>query len=152
MQNFLLVIHVLLSMSLIALILLQQGKGADAGAAFGSGASGTVFGSKGSASFLSRATAILATLFFTVSLALAIAAHRQADYETDVDKYALPAASEEAAAEQMIESDSDVPVVPTSEGSMVEETMAGDAPEAPVVNEMPVVTEEMPAAADPANP
>ena len=109
MQTFLLVIHVLLSISLIALILLQQGKGADAGAAFGSGASGTVFGSKGSASFLSRTTAILATLFFAVSLALAIVAHRQADYATDTDKYAVPATTDEGVAS---ESDSDVPVVP----------------------------------------
>jgi len=65
------VFHVLIAVAIIALILLQQGKGADAGAAFGSGASGTVFGSRGSASFMSRATAILATLFFITSLSLA---------------------------------------------------------------------------------
>lgn len=78
MQTLLLVIHVLLAVGLIALILLQHGKGADAGAAFGSGASASVFGSRGSGSFLSRTTAILATLFFVVSLALAILANRQA--------------------------------------------------------------------------
>ena len=69
--NILLVIHVIVSIAMVGLILLQQGKGADAGAAFGSGASGTVFGSQGSASFLSRATAILATAFFVLSLTLA---------------------------------------------------------------------------------
>ncbi|MFK8015819.1 MAG: preprotein translocase subunit SecG [Gammaproteobacteria bacterium] len=63
--------HVFVAVAIIALILLQQGKGADAGAAFGAGASGTVFGAKGSASFLSRATGILATVFFATSLTLA---------------------------------------------------------------------------------
>ncbi len=69
-MTFLLVIHVFLALTLIALILLQQGKGADAGASFGSGGSSTVFGARGSASFLSRATAIIATLFFLVSFLL----------------------------------------------------------------------------------
>ncbi|HYW04086.1 MAG TPA: preprotein translocase subunit SecG [Gammaproteobacteria bacterium] len=67
----LLIVHVLLSVSLITLVLLQHGQGADAGAAFGSGASATVFGSRGSANFLSRTSALLATLFFATSLALA---------------------------------------------------------------------------------
>lgn len=66
-----LVAHVVVAVALIALVLLQQGKGADAGAAFGSGASATMFGSRGSASFLSRTTAILATAFFLTSLTLA---------------------------------------------------------------------------------
>ncbi|VAX13939.1 Protein translocase membrane subunit SecG [hydrothermal vent metagenome] len=70
LYNIILVIHVLIASGLIALVLLQQGKGADAGAAFGSGASGTVFGSQGSASFLTRTTAVLATLFFVTSLTL----------------------------------------------------------------------------------
>jgi preprotein translocase subunit SecG len=81
MQNlnaFLLIAQVLLSISLIALILLQHGKGADAGAAFGSGASATVFGAKGSGNFLTKATAILATLFFLTCLSLAyMASHRE---------------------------------------------------------------------------
>lgn len=65
------VIHVLLAAGLIGIVLLQKGKGAEAGAAFGAGASGTVFGARGSASFLSRATAVMATLFFVTSLSLA---------------------------------------------------------------------------------
>lgn len=81
MENFnsiLLVCQVVLSVSLITLILLQHGKGADAGAAFGGGASGSVFGAKGSGNFLSRSTAVLATLFFAVSLSLAyISSHRE---------------------------------------------------------------------------
>jgi preprotein translocase subunit SecG len=66
-----LVIHVFLAVAIIGLVLLQRGKGADAGAGFGSGASGTVFGARGSATALSKATAVLATLFFVTSLALA---------------------------------------------------------------------------------
>ena len=63
--------HVVISACIIGLVLLQRGKGAEAGAAFGAGASGTVFGAKGSANFLSRTTAALATLFFVSSLTLA---------------------------------------------------------------------------------
>ncbi len=70
-NSILLVVQVLLSISLIALILLQHGKGADAGAAFGSGASATVFGARGSGNFLSRATTVVAILFFIVCLSLA---------------------------------------------------------------------------------
>lgn len=67
----LIIVQVLIALGLIVLILLQHGKGADAGAAFGSGASGTVLGAKGSANFMSRATGGLATLFMVVSLVLA---------------------------------------------------------------------------------
>ncbi len=66
-----LIIHTLIALSIIGLVLLQRGKGADAGAAFGAGASGTVFGARGSSSFFSRATAVLATAFFATSLTLA---------------------------------------------------------------------------------
>jgi len=71
------VIHLLLSIALIGLVLLQRGKGADAGAGFGSGASGTVFGARGSSTFFSKTTAVLATCFFVTSLSLAyLASHR----------------------------------------------------------------------------
>jgi len=77
MEQIILSIHVLAAVGLIGLILIQQGKGAEVGASFGSGASQTVFGSHGSGSFLTRATAILATLFFVTSLALGyLATHR----------------------------------------------------------------------------
>lgn len=69
--TLILVAHTVVAIALIVLVLLQQGKGADAGAAFGSGASATMFGSRGSASFFSRTTAILATVFFITSLTLA---------------------------------------------------------------------------------
>jgi preprotein translocase subunit SecG len=78
-NSILLVAQVLLSISLIVLILMQHGKGADAGAAFGSGASATVFGAKGSGNFMSRTTTIIAILFFVVCMSLAyISSHRNA--------------------------------------------------------------------------
>lgn len=76
LYNILLIVQLIVSLSIIALVLMQHGKGADAGAAFGGGASGSVFGSRGSGNFMSRATAILATIFFVNSLLLAwIVAH-----------------------------------------------------------------------------
>ncbi|MCE8017483.1 preprotein translocase subunit SecG [Halomonas sp. MCCC 1A17488] len=71
MQVAILMIHVAIAIALVVLILLQQGKGAEAGAAFGGGASQTVFGSRGSGGFLSRTTAVLAAAFFATSLTLA---------------------------------------------------------------------------------
>ena len=70
LNTVLLVVHVLVGVMMVGLILIQRGKGADAGAAFGSGASGTVFGARGSTNFLSRSTAILAAIFFCTSLGL----------------------------------------------------------------------------------
>jgi len=70
-QKAVLIAHTLIALLIIVLVLLQRGKGADAGAAFGAGASGTVFGARGSGSFFSRATAVCATAFFVTSLTLA---------------------------------------------------------------------------------
>jgi len=72
METLVLVVHVLVAIVMIVLILLQQGKGAEMGASFGSGASGTVFGSAGSAGFLTKLTAGLALVFFLTSLGLAV--------------------------------------------------------------------------------
>lgn len=69
-----LVVHILAALGVIGLVLVQHGKGADMGAAFGSGASGSLFGATGSANFLSRTTAVLATVFFVTSLLLAYVA------------------------------------------------------------------------------
>jgi len=71
MQTILVVVHIFVAVALIGLVLIQHGKGADAGAAFGSGASATVFGARGSANFLSRTTGILAAVFFLTSLIMA---------------------------------------------------------------------------------
>ena len=70
-QKIVLIVHTLIALAIIALVLLQRGKGADAGAGFGAGASGTVFGARGSGSFFSRMTAVMATAFFVSSLSLA---------------------------------------------------------------------------------
>ncbi len=70
LENFLLVIHLLVAAAVCGLVLLQHGKGADMGAAFGSGSSGSLFGAAGSANFLSRSTAVLAAVFFASSLGL----------------------------------------------------------------------------------
>lgn len=70
LESFLLILHVIVAIGICALVLLQHGKGADMGAAFGSGSSGSLFGAAGSANFLSRSTAVLATIFFVSSLGL----------------------------------------------------------------------------------
>jgi len=96
MQSLALVIHVVLAVGVIGLVLIQHGKGADAGAAFGSGASATVFGARGSASFLTRATTILVALFFATSIFLFyLAAHRDGSVRSVTD---VPGLVEEAPA------------------------------------------------------
>ena len=77
METILLIVHVLLSITVIGLVLVQHGKGAEAGAAFGSGASATVFGARGSGSFLTRLTTIIVTLFFVSSIGLFILASQR---------------------------------------------------------------------------
>jgi preprotein translocase subunit SecG len=72
LESFLLILHVIVAIGICALVLLQHGKGADMGAAFGSGSSGSLFGAAGSANFLSRTTAILATVFFLTSVGLTV--------------------------------------------------------------------------------
>ena len=120
MQQFLLVFHVFLSVGIIGLVLLQRGKGADAGAALGGGgggASGSVFGSQGSSNFLSTATAVLATAFFVVSLTLAYLASNREQASSVVDgsvmsapaKTTAPATSDIPAAVETPSSGSDVP-------------------------------------------
>lgn len=77
MHTFVLVVHIILAVLMIGLILVQHGKGADAGASFGGGGAATVFGASGSGNFLTRLTAILTALFFITSLTLAVFAKQQ---------------------------------------------------------------------------
>jgi len=93
LQTLAVVFHVLLAVAIIGIVLLQRGKGADAGAGFGAGASGTVFGARGSASFLSRTTAVLATLFFLTSLGLTylFSQHKEATSVVDTVTQEAPA-------------------------------------------------------------
>jgi len=80
-ETLILVIHVLAALALVGLVLLQHGKGADVGAAFGSGASGSLFGASGSANFLSRTTAIVAMVFFVTSLGLTYFSTRKTEHK-----------------------------------------------------------------------
>ena len=77
METIIVVVHVIAAITIVGLVLLQQGKGADAGASFGAGASQTVFGASGSGNFLVKATTVAATIFFVTSLSLAIFAKNQ---------------------------------------------------------------------------
>ena len=109
-EKVLLVLHVFIAVGLIGLVLIQHGKGADAGAAFGSGASSTVFGARGSASFLTRLTAILATLFFISSFVLgALTLQAGKDATSDLVPEVPAAVTETPAAPAVSD---DVPVVP----------------------------------------
>ncbi len=84
MVNLILLLHVVIAVIIIALILLQQGKGAEMGASFGSGASQTLFGASGSGNFFSRATAWLAAAFFVTSFSLAVMAKQGTEIEDDM--------------------------------------------------------------------
>ena len=116
MHTALLVVHMIISVVLIVLVLIQRGKGADMGAAFGSGASGTVFGSQGSANFLTRTTAALATMFFVTSLSLAFLSVEQREVQsvTDLPVPAAPVgeAQETAPVPSQSPRPADVPVAP----------------------------------------
>lgn len=94
-ENVILIFHVLTAIAIIGLILLQQGKGADAGASFGAGSSQTVFGAAGGGNALTRGTALLAAVFFATSLALAVYAKQKADTLGEIN-LPTPAAVESA--------------------------------------------------------
>ena len=94
LHTFLMIIHFFCAAAIVALVLLQRGKGADAGAGFGAGASGTVFGARGASTALSRATAILAAIFMMTSLSLAYVGARKASAPASslLDQLATPSA------------------------------------------------------------
>ena len=98
METLVWVVHVIVAIAVIALVLLQHGKGADMGAAFGSGSSGSLFGATGSANFLSRSTAILATLFFLTSLGLAFFGLQQHKPASVLERTVVPAKAVQPAA------------------------------------------------------
>lgn len=117
LNTIVLVVHVLIALSIILLVLLQRGKGAEAGAAFGAGASGTVFGARGSANFLSRSTAVLATLFFVTSLGLAYLAGQRKPVESLIELTEPSAVLEpsEAAPPEQAGAESGLPELPAIE-------------------------------------
>ena len=93
LHGFILVVHILLALMIIGLVLLQRGKGAEAGAGFGAGASGTVFGARGTSTLFSKLTAAFAAMFFITSLTLAYMGTRQSAEPTSVlERAALSAA------------------------------------------------------------
>jgi len=93
LRGFILGVHVLLAFMIVGLVLLQRGKGAEAGAGFGSGASGTVFGARGTSTLFSRLTAVFAALFFATSLTLAYVGTRSAAEPTTVLERAAQSAA-----------------------------------------------------------
>ncbi|OUS03762.1 preprotein translocase subunit SecG [Gammaproteobacteria bacterium 54_18_T64] len=124
MEKVILVAHLLIAFAIIGMILLQQGKGADAGASFGGGASQTLFGSGGTWNFFSKTTAILATLFFATSFSLAIIAKNS----VGIDESVLPAM-------ELLEVD--VPVVESASGIPVLDDLSSDAE----ISDLPVLEE-----------
>ena len=110
-QTTVLIIHTLIALAIIALVLLQRGKGAEAGAAFGAGASGTVFGARGSSNFFSRATAIMATAFFATSLALAyISSQRTTAPESLIED--MPVMEADEPVQEAPPASDDIPALP----------------------------------------
>ena len=159
MFSFLLVIQILVSVTIIALVMLQQGKGADMGAGFGAGASGTVFGARGSGSFFTRATGILAAIFFINCLLIASPLIREQHTSSDtiadqleqqsiqqqeaeqanavIDALEGQQATEQGAAGEITETvitGSDVPDVPDVPGK---DTVEPAATTAPAANDLP---------------
>ncbi len=126
MESVLVVVHLFLAIGLVALILIQHGKGADMGAAFGSGASATVFGSRGASNFLSRSTAVLAAAFFVTSLALAYFAMQSNEPETLMESTA-PAAVETAVPDAVPAGD--LPSVPEVPEAAVPAVPEGEVPQ-----------------------
>jgi preprotein translocase subunit SecG len=114
-QTATMILHMFLCVGIIGLVLLQRGKGADAGAGFGAGASGTVFGARGSASFLSRTTAILATLFFVTCLTLAYLGGKKTVSTSVVDRIPISSASSSASSDSL-----QIPATPVAAPDAVE--------------------------------
>ncbi|MDC1529421.1 preprotein translocase subunit SecG [Gammaproteobacteria bacterium] len=152
MESIIIFVHVIAAIAITGLVLIQQGKGADMGASFGSGSSQTIFGSSGSGNVLSKSTSIIAVVFFITSLGLAVVARQQADLSieesgliqnldeiTQAPTAIVSEADELPFAEAFTEeslanfpTESDIPVVETES--------VGDIPSAPET--MPGTTEE----------
>jgi len=157
--NFFNVIYVLVALAMIILILLQRGAGAQAGSGFGSGASATVFGARGAANFLSRSTAILAGVFFLLSIAMGIYLNNAGVSRTSVDDLGVmgtvpdaktaPAAPAPAAG-------SDVPQTPSATGSGSDKPATPPAATAPTAgaaaSDVPAAPSAAPASDKPAVP
>lgn len=126
------VVHVLAALGIIGLVLLQHGKGADMGAAFGSGSAGSVFGSSGSANFLSRTTAVVATIFFVSSISLTIFATKKTDHKGVMAQPVEQQAPEKSLPSQIPTPPASTPAsgvpVPTAPGSAADGSQTGSVP------------------------
>ena len=141
MFSFLLVVQILVSLSIITLVMLQQGKGADMGAAFGSGSSGTVFGARGSGSFFSRATGVLAAVFFINCLLIASPLIRESTRASDEIADQLEQQGMQQQAAEQTEA-----IVEALEQQAESEDVTAEVKEAVVVEEdVPSVADEPPA-------
>ncbi len=125
MDQLIIIFHVLAAISIVALILIQQGKGADMGASFGAGASNTLFGSSGSGNVLTRSTAILAAIFFATSFALALVAKKHAHSAGMVDVPAAVETSVEVPAKPV----DDIPSVPQNAAPVSDMPASAPAPQ-----------------------
>ena len=125
MQQILLIVQILITIALVAIVLLQQGRGADAGASFGGGSSGSLFGARGPASFLSRLTAGLAALFFANSLALAYISGQSVERQSVVERVQPQSAPD---APELPDGSGDVPALPDAGGGG---SSTSDVPQAP---------------------
>lgn len=121
METLVIIVHVIAAIAIIGLVLLQQGKGAETGAAFGSGASQTVFGSGGSGNFLTRTTSLAAVVFFATSLVLAVFAKQ---YSVGASDSAAPIVNPDLLQEQM---QSDIPQVSAPEADAASDIPQVDA-------------------------
>ena len=121
METLVIIVHVIAALAIIGLVLLQQGKGAETGAAFGSGASQTVFGSGGSGNFLTRTTSLAAVVFFATSLVLAVFAKQ---YSVGASDSAAPIVNPDLLQEQM---QSDIPQVSAPEADAASDIPQVDA-------------------------
>jgi len=123
------IFHVLLALGMVVLILVQRGAGATAGAAFGSGASGTVFGARGAGNFLTRMTATFAALFFGISLTMAVLASKISDGDTNAEDSVIGSAIE-SAAEVIPEVIEDIPTaIPEQESDLPIPAITGEEQE-----------------------
>jgi preprotein translocase subunit SecG len=122
MEQIILVVHLLVALTIIGLIMLQQGKGADMGASFGGGGSQTLFGSSGSGNVLTKATGWLVVLFFASSFGLALLATQKSATENELD-FDIPVAAEVTAPlpeQELPVIEEDLPAVLAPEGDLPE--------------------------------
>lgn len=122
---------VFVAIAIIALVLLQKGKGADAGAAFGAGASGTVFGARGSTNFLSRATAVMAVLFFSTCLGLAYLSTQRTGPESLLEDAAVDEVAMKATDENLAVDDFELDIPEADTSGAAESLSVDDLPEPP---------------------